>query len=148
MISIAIVDSGPLIAAANRADPAHEECLRLLRDPKLHPVIPTLCVAEVAYLIGRRQGPGVEARFVRGLEDFETLAPGPDDWPRIGDLIDRYADLSLGAVDASVIATAERLGTDVVITLDRRHFEVVRPRHAKRFRLLPRSGGLKPPARR
>lgn len=137
MISIAIVDSGPLIAVANRADPAHEASLRILQNPRLHPVIPILCVAEVAYLIGRRQGPAMEARFVRGLEGFETIAPGPEDWPRIGDLVEEYADLSLGTTDASIVTLAERLDTDLLITLDRRHFEVVRPRHAERFRLLP-----------
>jgi hypothetical protein len=35
------------------------------------------------------------------------------------------------------VALAERLGTDVVITLDRRHFENIRPRHCPAFRLLP-----------
>jgi len=39
--------------------------------------------------------------------------------------------------DASVIALAERLETDTIITLDRRHFGAVRPRHCPAFRLLP-----------
>ena len=48
-----------------------------------------------------------------------------------------YADLPLGAVDASVIAVAERVGASEVATLDRRHFSVVRPRHVGAFALLP-----------
>ena len=51
--------------------------------------------------------------------------------------MDRYADLSLGVVDAAVIATAERLGVTEVATLDRRHFSVVRPRHTPALTLLP-----------
>ena len=47
------------------------------------------------------------------------------------------ADFSLGGTDASVIALAERLKTELVITLDRRHFGSVRPRHAPALRLLP-----------
>jgi predicted nucleic acid-binding protein len=43
----------------------------------------------------------------------------------------------VGTVDASVVATAERLGIVEVATLDRRHFSVVRPRHTEAFRLLP-----------
>jgi predicted nucleic acid-binding protein len=43
----------------------------------------------------------------------------------------------LGAVDASVVATAERLGERQVMTLDRRHFSVVRPQHAEALELLP-----------
>jgi uncharacterized protein len=52
-------------------------------------------------------------------------------------LVEQYADLPLGAVDASVIALAERLGIPEVATLDRRHFSVVRPLHVPTFHLLP-----------
>ncbi|PVC89468.1 hypothetical protein DBP19_20775 [Streptomyces sp. CS090A] len=43
----------------------------------------------------------------------------------------------LGAVDASVIAVAERYGVKRVATLDRRHFTVVKPRHVPALTLLP-----------
>jgi len=51
--------------------------------------------------------------------------------------MERYNDLPLGMVDASVIALTERLGADTVATLDHRHFEVVRPRHVQRLHLVP-----------
>lgn len=54
----------------------------------------------------------------------------------MAELVER-ADFPLGAVDASVVAVAERLGTDLVVTLDRRHFGAVRPLHAEALRLLP-----------
>jgi len=137
MISIAIVDSGPLIAAANIADPAHRSCLDALQTPGLYLIIPALCVAEAAYLIQRYQGPQVEAQFLRALAGFDVQAPTDEDWPRIADLVAEYADFPLGGTDASVVATAERLNTDLLITLDRRHFAAVRPLHRERFRLLP-----------
>lgn len=55
----------------------------------------------------------------------------------MAELIETYADLRLGTVDASVIATAERLGAPKVATLDRRHFTVVRPGHVESFELVP-----------
>jgi predicted nucleic acid-binding protein len=137
MISIAIVDSGPLVAAANTADPAHHACLRALRMPDLHLVIPALCIAEAAYLIHARRGSSTEARFLRGLEGFDVQAPVAQDWPRIADLVDQYADFPLGGTDAAIIALAERMRTEIVITLDRRHFGAVRPKHCERLRLLP-----------
>lgn len=137
MLSIAIVDSGPLLAVANSADPAHRACVDILQEPGLRLVIPALCVAEVGYLLGTRHGPAAEARFLRGLEAFDVEAPRSQDWPRIAELIERYADFPLGGVDAAVIALAERLDTDLLITLDRRHFTVVQPRHRPRLRLLP-----------
>jgi hypothetical protein len=141
MISIAIVDSGPLVAVANAADPAHRACLETLQRPGLRLVIPALCVAEASYLIQNRRGPAIEARFLRGLEGFDVQAPVAQDWPRIGELVEQYADFPLGGTDASVVALAERLRTEIVITLDRRHFAAIRPRHCERFHLLPARQG-------
>jgi predicted nucleic acid-binding protein len=137
MISIAIVDSGPLVAVANSADPAHRACLAALQTPGCHLVIPALCVAEACYLIQQRRGSLTEARFLRALENFNVQAPLASDWPRIAELVEQYANFPLGGTDASVAATAERIGTDTLITLDRRHFGAIRPNHCERFRLLP-----------
>lgn len=137
MLSIAIVDSGPLVAIANAADPAHRRCLEILKTPGLRLAIPALCVAEAAYLLQSRKGSAIEARFLRGLASFDIRAPLADDWSRIADLVDKYADLPLGATDASVIALAERMRTDLLVTLDRRHFKVVRNQRGAPFRLLP-----------
>ncbi len=137
MISIAIVDSGPLIASANTADPQHRPCLAALRSPRYQLVIPALCVAEVTYLLGRREGARAEATFLRGLENFDVEAPMPAEWSRVADLVKRYEKLRLGGTDASVVALAERFKTDIIITLDHRHFGTIRPKHSDAFRLLP-----------
>lgn len=52
-------------------------------------------------------------------------------------LVRQYADLRLGGTDASVIASAERLGVASIATVDRRHFAVVRPKHVDSLNLLP-----------
>jgi predicted nucleic acid-binding protein len=137
MISTAVVDSGPLLAVANIADPDHGRCLEVLEDTSLRLVIPAMCVAEVSYLLGSRHGPSVEARFLRGLEPFHVVAPEAEDWIRMAGLVEQYADFPLGGTDASVVALAERLDTDQIVTLDIRHFSAVAPRHCDRFRLLP-----------
>ncbi|MGH3612877.1 MAG: hypothetical protein ACRDRK_09825 [Pseudonocardia sp.] len=48
-----------------------------------------------------------------------------------------YANLPLGAADASVVAVAEHLNVRRILTLDRAHFSIVRPRHVGSFELLP-----------
>jgi hypothetical protein len=101
--------------------------------------VPVLVVTEVAYLVATRLGPNPEVRFLGDLASGE-LAPEPvaaSDWLRIAHLVARYKDLPLGTVDASVVATAERLEIDTVATTDRRHFSVVRPSHVHAFDLLP-----------
>ncbi|QGH70750.1 hypothetical protein GCE65_15545 [Pseudactinotalea sp. HY158] len=55
----------------------------------------------------------------------------------MAELVARYRDLPLGTVDASVVATAERLDISEIATVDRRHFTVVRPAHVDAFTLLP-----------
>jgi uncharacterized protein len=100
-------------------------------------VVPALVVAEVCYMLGRRIGARAEAAFLRDLESLDVEAPMPQDWLRIADLVLQYGDFPLGGTDASVVALAERLGTDLIATWDRRHFAAVRPRHCPAFRLLP-----------
>jgi uncharacterized protein len=93
----------------------------------------------VVYLIGDRLGQQAEIRFLadlaRGSLTPETVAPG--DWLRISELVWAYRELRLGTVDASVVATAERLGITTIATLDQRHFRVLRPAHVRAFELLP-----------
>jgi predicted nucleic acid-binding protein len=137
MISIAIVDTGPLVAAANRADPDHASSLDALQSRDYALAIPALCVAEATYLIGKKQGPRIESLFLRSLESFDVQAPTGGEWRRIAELGDTYSDFPLGGTDASVIALAERFEAELIITLDRKHFYAVRPRHRRRFRLLP-----------
>lgn len=134
---IAVVDAGPLIASANTADPAHRRSTAALANTKLQLVVPALVVAEATYGIAARLGPKSEASFLRGLGSLDIEAPAAGDWQRIGDLVEQYADLGLGGTDASVIALAERLDARTVITLDLRHFTVVRPKHCDAFDLLP-----------
>lgn len=134
---ISIVDSGPLYAAADGDQPEHEQCMEALAREDLELVIPAMVVAEVCHFVGTRLGPKAEARFLKGLAGFDVQAPHPDDWPRIGELVEQYADFPLGGTDASVVALAERLGTDTVLTLDRRHFSAVRPKHCAALRILP-----------
>lgn len=100
-------------------------------------MIPALVVGEVAFLAGTRSGPQAEAAVLRSFRDSDVEAPTPDDYERMAELVQQYADFPLGAVDASVIALAERLDTDVVVTLDHRHFGAIRPRHRESLTLLP-----------
>ena len=101
--------------------------------------MPLLVVTEVAYLLETRLGWHAEVRFLGDLAAGNLLTEPvlPADWIRIAELVAAYHNLPLGTVDASVVATAERLGATVVATLDRRHFTIVRPKHRPAFEILP-----------
>jgi uncharacterized protein len=102
---------------------------------------PAPVLTEVCWLLDRNRGSKAEAILLRALADPRgplTLSPTTDEeLLRIADLVERYADLPLRAVDASVVALAERLGIGEVATIDHRHFNIVRPTHVEAFTLLP-----------
>lgn len=134
---IAIVDTGPLYATADEDEADHLRSFDVLSRMDLQLIIPTLVIAEAVHFIGARIGASAELAFIEGLSDFTIESPTDDDWLRIIELVRQYQDFPLGTVDASVIALAERLNTDLIITLDQRQFRAVRPRHVDAFRLLP-----------
>ena len=136
-MTICVVDTGPLYAAADRDDDDHEASINVLSEPGRVLVIPALVVAEVTYLIGTRLGAQAEATFLAALAEYDVETPLPDEWARIGELVWQYRDFPLGGTDASVVSLAERLHTPVVATLDRRHFQAVRPAHCDAFEILP-----------
>lgn len=137
MTPLAVVDTGPLYAAADTDDDDHAASVAVLSRPELRLVVPALAVAEATYFVGRRLGSETEAAFLRGLAGLDVEGPSGEDFVRMAELVAEYGDFPLGGTDASVVALAERLGATVVVTLDRRHFGAVAPRHVEAFELLP-----------
>lgn len=134
---LAVVDAGPLYAAADADDIDHEPSVSVLARGDLRLIVPALAIAEATYFVGARLGALAEAAFLRGLTNVDIEAPTAEDFDRIAELVEQYADFPLGGTDASAIALAERLGASTVITLDHRHFAAVRPRHCDSFQILP-----------
>jgi len=102
-------------------------------------LLPVCVLPEVCYLLARRIGPRAELAFVDAVvaAEFAVEPLLEEDTRRAAELMYAYADAPLGFVDGSVAATAERLETDRIVTTDRRHFGMLRPRHTPGFRLLP-----------
>lgn len=102
-------------------------------------MIPAPVLVEVDYWVRRNLGPGAFARLLddvgAGAYSVEELAS--EDYDRIRDLVNRYADSDIGFVDAAVLAVVERLGEPKLATLDRRRFGMLRPRHVDALILLP-----------
>lgn len=134
-----VVDTGPLLAALDRADPDHEACASLLGEATEDLVVPALVLAEVDYWCSERLGPDAWLAVLDDILDgvYRVEHPSAVDFSRCRALQDQYADLHLGVVDASIIALLERLGEEKLATLDRRHFSVVRPAHVAGFIVVP-----------
>ncbi len=134
-----ICDTAPLVAAADTADPMHQRCLALLQTHPGPLVTTALVVTEAGWLIRRQLDIAAEAVFYTAITEgqlhVEDLTVA--DWDRITELLNTYANISLDAADASVIAIAERLNQPTIATLDERDFRIVRPAHTDTFELLP-----------
>lgn len=134
-----IADTGPLYALVDSDDAWHERVVAWWRANRQPVVVPVCVLPEVCYLLHTRISQEAEAAFVRAVSEGEFLIEGLEsqDIQRATALLAKYEDLELGFVDASVIATAERLDATEILTTDRRHFSAVRPNHIKALRLIP-----------
>lgn len=133
-----LVDTGPLVAAADADDANHRRCVRFFATAQRPLLVASSVVPEVCYLLARHLGTAAEAAFLRAFpEELSLQELTTSDVRRAADLVEQYGDLPLGMVDASLVAIAERLGLRTVATLDRRHFSLVRPRHVTAFELVP-----------
>lgn len=128
-----------LYALVDRDDAWHSRVRAWWERSREDVLVPVIVLPEVAYLLGRRIGADAELAFTRAISDgeFTLEALAPEDVERAADLMGIYIDTPLGLVDACVVAAAERLDIVSVLTVDRRHFSIVRPRHVPSLKLLP-----------
>lgn len=134
-----ILDTGPLLAALDAADPDHGPCAALVTEAAEDLVVPALVLAELDYWCARRLTLDAWLVFLDDVRAgaYRVEPPTTADLTRCRALQERYGSLALGVVDASIIALAERLGEPKVATLDHRHFRTVRPNHVEALHLLP-----------
>lgn len=123
-----VVDTGPLLAAANRRDEAHGLAAALLIRLGRNAVIPGPVLVETDHLMRRRLGIETARALLSAVADgrhraaLMTMA-----LVRRAVRIDvHYADLDLGYADAAVMAVAERLDAPI-LTFDFRDFRGAPP---------------------
>lgn len=134
-----ILDTGPLYASLDRSDQDHTACRALIEAADEPLVIPAPVLVEVDYWIHQRLGPGALVALLADIEAgaYRVADLTVEDYARVRELCDRYADAGVGFVDAAVLAIVERLGEPKLATLDRRHFSFLRPRHCDALELVP-----------
>jgi uncharacterized protein len=111
---VILCDTGPLVAAFNKAGNDHVRCARFLRGNWSRLVVPSLAVTEICHLLAdpeRRGRPELAAEFCAAIADDElrVIEVTPYDYRRMSELLRTCTSLRLQAVDACVVALAERL---------------------------------------
>jgi len=133
-----VIDTGVLYATLDVRDRHHAACTRLLTEAREHRVVPAPTLVEIDSLCSYAPA----GRFQPLLDQIDSGALVvedlfPEDYRRAAKLLNTYADLHVGFVDAAVLAIVERLREPKLATLDHRHFSVMRPRHVDALELLP-----------
>src|SRR6516162_388201 len=139
-LPVVIADRSALIAFFNETD-AHHGVVRAGIAQTGHLVVSPCVLTEFDYLVATRQGPGPAAAALDYIAG--RVAAGRWEVPGIAPML-LAADTVLGdypqigLADAMTVVLAREFRTDVIATLDRRHFRMIRPmtRHDA-FRLLP-----------
>ncbi|HEY6570819.1 MAG TPA: PIN domain-containing protein [Candidatus Limnocylindrales bacterium] len=134
-----IVDTSALLAYFNRLEPDHAAVTKVL-DASTEPlVVSPFVIAETDYLVATRHGIEAELAVLAELAGgaWELAAIDAPELATARGLVERYADQAIGVADASMVVLAARYRTTTIVTLDRRHFDVVRPISGGHFTLLP-----------
>lgn len=134
----AVADTSFIVALGNRAEGTHEarKAVKRLQDTI---AVPQSVLAEVGYMLTRKLGNRGMAEFLRRLPEmkYRVIALTEEDLMRTAEILDKYADSRVDFVDATIAAVAERLNITRILTLDQRDFQILRPKHAEQFEILP-----------
>lgn len=134
-----VADTSGLLALFNQREPAHaavRDVVGAHADPL---VVSPYVAAELDYLVATRLGLDAEQAVLEELAGgaYVLASCTAEDVGAARRLIERYRDQAVGLADASIVVLAERFATRTVLTLDRRHFDVMRPLSGGRFRVVP-----------
>ena len=134
-----ILDTSGLLAFFNDREPAHDAVRKVIDAADEDLVVSPYVVAEVDYLVATRHGVDAELAVLRQLSGgaFELPEVTAEDLSKVVRVVERYRDQDIGVADASLVVLAARYRTRRIVTLDRRHFTVLRPARGHAFELLP-----------
>ncbi len=134
----ALLDTGFLLAVLDSDDEFHQACTAALLN-ELEPLLPDMVLPELAFMILRELGYPVLSHFLQSIVQGELVIERTTatDLARSVEILQKYADSRIDFVDCVIAAMAERLKIEIILTVDRRHFQLFRPKHCSHFVILP-----------
>lgn len=132
-----LVDTGPLVAYLDRADPMHQAVAARLDGFTGQLATTGAVVTEVMYFVSDApEGPSSFAELLvsSNAQIVETLQPSQV--LTAASLMRKYADTPMDFADATLVGLAEALGITDILTLDRRGFSTYRTSTGRKFRLV------------
>ena len=132
-----IADTSGLLALFNSREPKHEHIRGVVESLAEPLVVSPFVVAELDYLVATRLGTSAE------LAVLDELGGGAYDLPHLdqndiqhcAQIVRDYGDQEIGIADASIVLLANRYETIDILTLDERHFRVLKSLTGSHFNL-------------
>ena len=132
-----LLDTGALVTLLDRSQPKHRAFAAFFKGWRGAVVSTEAVLTESSHLLGRVVG-GRAACLDFFIAGGALLVPQSRAvLGRCRDLIERYADVPMDYADATIVALAEDLGTNLVLTTDRKDFSIYRIGKKKRFKIVP-----------
>ena len=135
----AIIDTNFLFALSDKDDQNYHRVLSVMQRTTESLLLPSVALPEICYLLASRLGHQVMHKVLASVMNSEiTIEQLKEaDLVRAYEILESYADSQLDFVDAAIVAIAERRNITRILTLDRRDFSIIRPKHCSYFELLP-----------
>jgi len=136
---VLVCDTSGLIAYFDASDAHHREVSDVVHHDPGPFIVSPYVVAELDYLLMSRRGVAAELAVLDELSGgaFVLASIEAPDLRQIRDVVGRYRDQGIGVTDASLVVLAGRYRTNRLLTLDRRHLQVLQTHKGQPFSLVP-----------
>jgi predicted nucleic acid-binding protein len=132
-----LIDTGPLVAFLDAADPGHKRVVACLEDFSGQLVTTSAVITEAMHFVSAsKDGARLLAEFVTLSRTEVYDLCRPPELLEAAMLMQKYADTPMDFADATLLLLAEALDVRDIITLDRRGFSAYRTRRRRGLRLV------------
>ena len=132
-----LVDTGPIVAYLDRADPAHDSVAQAFDSFSGQLATTSAVITEAMHLLADApDGPMLLAELVQAADLRIVESTQATQIREAAALMRKYADTPMDFADATLVLLADTAGVLEILTLDRRGFSTYRTAKGKRFRLV------------
>jgi len=125
----AIIDTSAIICLIDKSCQHHNRIADIIKKNDFNLVVPSPVIPEVCYMLNKKFGSAIEIKFLEEIISVNLqveILKFPDIL-RITEILKKYKSLNIGFVDGSIVAIAERLKINQILTLDNKHFGSIIP---------------------
>jgi len=140
---VIVLDTSGLLAAIDSDQRFHEAAKAALGEASPPLILSPFVLAELDYLLVTRVGGDAQLALLEAVarETYRLAQFSVVDVSKARRIMVQYGDLRISLADASNVVLANRYDTLDVLTLDERHFRVLRGPGGHPFRVLPADAG-------